>query len=215
MLHDGLQVDLRVLPEESYGAALIYFTGSKDHCVHIRRLAQRMELSLNEYGLFRGTESIAGRTEEEVYRALGLDWIAPELREDRGEIKAAMDHTLPRLIARERSSRRPAFAFHLHRRARIDRRDGACGGCGRPRISRRHRSFAAARDGYRPRSETAARTVARDRGRSVARQGEAVARHRGRHPRRWRARPARRHSRRARIGWSRRCITNSVNHPRR
>ena len=101
VLHDGLQVDLRVLPEESYGAALIYFTGSKDHCVHIRRIAQRMELSLNEYGLFRGTESVAGRTEEEVYRALGLEWIAPELREDRGEIKAAIDHSLPHLITRE------------------------------------------------------------------------------------------------------------------
>ncbi len=100
MLHDGLQVDLRVLPEESYGAALIYFTGSKDHCVHLRRIAQRMELSLNEYGLFRGSDSIAARTEEEVYRALGLDWIAPELREDRGEIKAAMEHTLPHLIER-------------------------------------------------------------------------------------------------------------------
>jgi DNA polymerase (family 10) len=100
VLDDGLQVDLRVLPEESYGAALIYFTGSKDHCVHLRRIAQRMELSLNEYGLFRGLESIAGRTEEEVYRALGLDWIAPELREDRGEIKAARDHTLPHLIMR-------------------------------------------------------------------------------------------------------------------
>jgi DNA polymerase (family X) len=101
VLHDGLQVDLRVLSEDNYGAALIYFTGSKDHCVHIRRIAQRMELSLNEYGLFRGKESVAGRTEEEVYRALGLEWIAPELREDRGEIKAAMDHTLPHLIARE------------------------------------------------------------------------------------------------------------------
>ncbi len=100
ILHDGLQVDLRVLPEESYGAALIYFTGSKDHCVHLRRLAQRRELSLNEYGLFRGMEAIAGRTEEEVYRALGLEWIAPELREDRGEIKAARDHTLPHLIMR-------------------------------------------------------------------------------------------------------------------
>jgi DNA polymerase (family 10) len=100
ILQDGLQVDLRVLPEESYGAALIYFTGSKDHCVHIRRIAQRMELSLNEYGLFRGQESIAGRTEEEVYRALGLAWVAPELREDRGEIRAAMEHRLPHLITR-------------------------------------------------------------------------------------------------------------------
>jgi DNA polymerase (family 10) len=100
VLHNGLQVDLRVLPEDSYGAALIYFTGSKDHCVHIRRIAQRLELSLNEYGLFRGSESIAARTEEEVYRALGLDWIASELREDRGEIKAAMEHSLPHLIER-------------------------------------------------------------------------------------------------------------------
>jgi len=101
ILHDGLQVDLRVLPEESYGAAMVYFTGSKDHCVHLRRRAQRMELSLNEYGLFRGNESIAARTEHEVYRALGMDWIEPELREDRGEIEAAMVHRLPHLIARE------------------------------------------------------------------------------------------------------------------
>lgn len=101
MLHDGLQVDLRVVPAESYGAALVYFTGSKDHCVHIRRIAQRMELSLNEYGLLRGTDSIAGKTEEEVYQALGLEWIAPELREDRGEIKAAADHSLPRLVTRD------------------------------------------------------------------------------------------------------------------
>jgi len=101
ILHDGLQVDLRVLSEESYGAAMVYFTGSKDHCVHIRRIAQRMGLSLNEYGLFRGSESIAARTEEDVYRALGLDWIPPELREDRGEIEAAMEHRLPHLIVRE------------------------------------------------------------------------------------------------------------------
>jgi len=100
VLHDGLQVDLRVLPEESYGAALVYFTGSKDHCVRIRRLAQRLELSLNEYGLFRGNESIAGRTEEDVYRALSMEWIPPELREDRGEVNAAMEGALPHLIER-------------------------------------------------------------------------------------------------------------------
>ncbi|HSR57944.1 MAG TPA: DNA polymerase/3'-5' exonuclease PolX, partial [Candidatus Binataceae bacterium] len=100
-LKDGLQVDLRVVPVESYGAALVYFTGSKDHCVHIRRIAQRMELSLNEYGLYRGKKSIAGKTEEEIYSALGLEWIAPELREDRGEVKAATDHTLPELISRD------------------------------------------------------------------------------------------------------------------
>jgi DNA polymerase (family 10) len=100
-LKDGLQVDLRVVPAESYGAALVYFTGSKDHCVHIRRIAQRMELSLNEYGLYRGKKSIAGKTEEEIYSALGLDWIAPELREDRGEVKAATEHALPELISRD------------------------------------------------------------------------------------------------------------------
>lgn len=100
-LKDGLQVDLRVVPVESYGAALVYFTGSKDHCVHIRRIAQRMELSLNEYGLYRGKKSIAGKTEEEIYSALGLEWIAPELREDRGEVKAATDRTLPELISRD------------------------------------------------------------------------------------------------------------------
>jgi DNA polymerase (family 10) len=100
-LNTGMQVDLRVVPAQSYGAALVYFTGSKDHCVHIRRIAQRMELSLNEYGLYRGKKSIAGKTEEEVYAALGMEWIAPELREDRGEIKAATDRTLPTLVSRD------------------------------------------------------------------------------------------------------------------
>lgn len=101
VLNDGLQVDLRVVPAESYGAALVYFTGSKDHGIHIRRVAQRMGLSLSEYGLLRGKKSIAGRTEEEIYAAIGMDWIAPELREDRGEVKAATEHTLPSLITRE------------------------------------------------------------------------------------------------------------------
>ncbi len=101
VLNVGLQVDLRVVPAQSYGAALVYFTGSKDHGIHIRRIAQRMGLSLSEYGLFRGKRSIAGKTEEEIYSALGMDWIPPELREDRGEVKAAADHALPTLITRE------------------------------------------------------------------------------------------------------------------
>lgn len=101
VLNVGLQVDLRVVPAQSYGAAMVYFTGSKDHGIHIRRIAQRMGLSLSEYGLFRGKKSIAGKTEEEIYSALGMDWIPPELREDRGEVKAATDHALPRLITRE------------------------------------------------------------------------------------------------------------------
>ena len=95
---DGLQVDLRVVPEESFGAALLYFTGSKAHNVALRQLALKKKWKLNEYGLFRGTRRIAGRTEEEIYARLGLAWIPPELREDQGEIAAAASGGLPRLI---------------------------------------------------------------------------------------------------------------------
>jgi DNA polymerase (family 10) len=89
VLQDGLQADLRIVPPESHGAALCYFTGSKAHNIALRKLAQAKGLKLNEYGVFRGKERIAGATEEEVYRALGLRWIPPESREDRGEIEAA------------------------------------------------------------------------------------------------------------------------------
>jgi DNA polymerase (family 10) len=88
-LRNGLNIDLRVVGKKSFGAALNYFTGSKDHNVHLRRLAQEKGLKLNEYGLFRGAKSIAGGTEEEIYKALGLAYIPPELREDQGEIEAA------------------------------------------------------------------------------------------------------------------------------
>jgi DNA polymerase (family 10) len=98
-LKAGLQVDLRVVPEESYGAALAYFTGSKDHNIAVRRLGQAMGLKINEYGVFRGQARIGGRTEEDVYRAVGLPFIPPELRENRGEIEAAAKGALPRLIA--------------------------------------------------------------------------------------------------------------------
>jgi len=97
-LASGIDVDLRVVPEQSWGAALHYFTGSKAHNVKLRRLAQDRDLKLNEYGLFRGDRAIAGRTEEEVYDALGLPFIAPELREDTGEIEAAARGELPVLI---------------------------------------------------------------------------------------------------------------------
>jgi DNA polymerase (family X) len=100
VLKSGLQVDLRVVARDSYGAALVYFTGSKDHGVHIRKIAQRLKLTLNEYGLFRGKKSIAGETEEQVYAKLGLQWIPPELREDRGEVDAAARHAIPRLVER-------------------------------------------------------------------------------------------------------------------
>ena len=97
-LGSGLQVDLRVVPEESFGAALLYFTGSKSHNVTLRQIAIKKELKLNEYGLFRGTRRIAGRTEAEIYERLGLALIPPELREDQGEIEAARAGTLPELI---------------------------------------------------------------------------------------------------------------------
>ncbi|MGH7864593.1 MAG: DNA polymerase/3'-5' exonuclease PolX [Candidatus Binataceae bacterium] len=101
VLTDGLQVDLRVVEPECYGAAILYFTGSKAHGVHLRKIAQSLKLLLNEYGLMRGEEPVAGKTEADVYRALGLAWIAPELREDRGEIEAAAKGRLPRLITRD------------------------------------------------------------------------------------------------------------------
>jgi len=100
VLRNGLQVDFRVVPPESYGAALHYFTGSRDHNIHIRRRAQERGYKLSEYGLFRGGTRVAGRTEQELFAALGLRWISPELREDRGEIEAAEHHALPELIER-------------------------------------------------------------------------------------------------------------------
>ncbi len=104
----GLQVDLRVVPEESYGAALCYFTGSKAHNIVLRKIAIEKGLKLNEYGVFQaagrrgGKEKwIAGRAEEDVYKQLGLLYIEPELREDRGEIEASLKGRLPRLVTLE------------------------------------------------------------------------------------------------------------------
>jgi DNA polymerase (family X) len=98
VLRTGLHVDLRVVPEASYGAALQYFTGSKAHNIAIRSLAVKKGLKINEYGVFRGETAIAGATEEEVYRQVGLPYLVPELRENRGEIEAALKKTLPRLV---------------------------------------------------------------------------------------------------------------------
>jgi DNA polymerase (family 10) len=98
VLKPGIQVDVRIIPKDSYGAALVYFTGSKAHNIAIRRIAQEKGLKINEYGVFKGDRRIAGETEESVYKAIGLPWIAPELREDRGEVEAALAGTLPRLI---------------------------------------------------------------------------------------------------------------------
>ena len=100
-LASGLQVDLRLVPRESFGAALLYFTGSKEHNIELRRIAIDKGWSLNEYGLTQGEKLLAGRTEEDVYAKLGLAWIAPELREARGEIALARDGRLPKLIELE------------------------------------------------------------------------------------------------------------------
>jgi DNA polymerase (family 10) len=97
-LGSGLQVDLRVLAPESFGAGLYYFTGSKAHNVAVRGIARAAGLKINEYGVFRGKKRVAGRTEEEVLAAVGLPWIPPELREDRGEIAAAREGRLPDLV---------------------------------------------------------------------------------------------------------------------
>ncbi|MCL6583579.1 MAG: DNA polymerase/3'-5' exonuclease PolX [bacterium] len=99
LLRSGLQVDLRVVPKESYGAALHYFTGSSTHNIAIRKLGLKAGLKINEYGIFRAEERIGGREEEDVFRSVGLPFIEPELREGRGEIEAAARHMLPRLIS--------------------------------------------------------------------------------------------------------------------
>lgn len=108
VLRSGLQVDLRIVPEKSWGAALVYFTGSKEHNVKLRMRAVERGLKINEYGVFRAGETaetdpddpdwVAGKTEAEVYASVDLPWIAPELREDRGELAAAEAGELPRLI---------------------------------------------------------------------------------------------------------------------
>lgn len=115
-LRSGLQVDLRLVPEEGFGAAMLYFTGSKPHNIALRKIAIDKGWMLNEYGLFDEGARIAGRTEEEVYRKLGMDWIPPELREARDEIERAIAGTLPRLV--ELADLRGDL--HLH----TDRTDG-------------------------------------------------------------------------------------------
>ncbi len=100
ILRNKLQVDLRAVDTSAYGAALHYFTGSKTHNIAIRRLGQKIGLKVNEYGLFRGKERVAGETEESVYAAVGLPYIEPELRENRGEIEAARAGRLPKLVER-------------------------------------------------------------------------------------------------------------------
>ncbi|MFA5784569.1 MAG: DNA polymerase/3'-5' exonuclease PolX, partial [Phycisphaerae bacterium] len=101
LLGSDLQVDVRVVPQVSFGAAMVYFTGSKEHCIALRKIGQSKKLKVNEYGVYKGKRRVAGRTEQEVYKKLGLEYIEPELRENRGEIEAAKENNLPKLIKRE------------------------------------------------------------------------------------------------------------------
>ncbi|MEK7211818.1 MAG: DNA polymerase/3'-5' exonuclease PolX [Patescibacteria group bacterium] len=95
----GIDADLRVVPDESFGAATQYFTGDKQHNVHVRTIAIKKGYKLNEYGLFRGKKNIARKTEEEIYKKLGMDLMPPEIRTDTGEVEAALAHKLPNLIS--------------------------------------------------------------------------------------------------------------------
>ena len=94
----GTQLDLRVVGKDSFGAALQYFTGSKSHNIRLREIAKREHLKINEYGIFSAEKKIGGKREKDIYTTLHMDWIPPELREDRGEIEAALNHTLPSLL---------------------------------------------------------------------------------------------------------------------
>lgn len=97
-MREGFDMDIRVLRLESYGAALQYFTGSKEHNIALRRIAVEKGLKLSEYGLFRGSKMIAGKSEEDIYKALGMQWMPPELRENQGEIEASLEGKLPKII---------------------------------------------------------------------------------------------------------------------
>jgi len=138
-LRNGLQVDLRVVPEASFGAALCYFTGSKAHNIALRHIAVDHGWELNEYGLFKGTRRLASRSEAEVYQHLGLPLIPPELREDQGEIDAARTGTLPHLVALS-DTRRPACPHQRDGWPRQPDRDGAGSAGERLWLSRDHRS---------------------------------------------------------------------------
>ncbi len=110
IVEEGLQIDLRVVDEDSYGAALQYFTGSKAHNIRLRGIARSKGIKINEYGVFKGEKKIGGKEEKDVYQALGMAWIEPELREDRGEIEVSQQKRLPRLVEEKEMK----GDFHVH-----------------------------------------------------------------------------------------------------
>ncbi len=133
VLRSDLQVDVRVVPSESYGAALHYFTGSKAHNIAVRKIGVGKKLKINEYGIFKGDKRVGGKTEQDVFKAVGLSFIAPELREDRGEIDAAAKKRLPNLLEKEELK----GDLHMH----TDETDG--------RTTMEHMLDAAKKMGYR------------------------------------------------------------------
>jgi len=107
---NSLQIDLRVVEPDCYGAALQYFTGSKDHNIKLRTIAKEKGLKISEYGVFKNDKKIAGKTEKDVYQTLGMPWIPPEIREDRGEIESALNGSLPELV----EDKEVLGDFHVH-----------------------------------------------------------------------------------------------------
>ena len=137
-LKNEMQVDVRMLDRSAYGAALQYFTGSKEHNVALRDRAKRQGWKLNEYGLFQGEKVLASRTEEEIYAKFGLPWIPPELRENLGEIEAAEEGKLPKLV--ELGDIRGDLQMHTTlRRPRQYRRNGGGGKATRLPVHSHHR----------------------------------------------------------------------------
>jgi len=100
-MKEEFDMDIRVVSKKSYGSALQYFTGSKEHNIVLRKIAIDKRLKLSEYGLFKGAKMIAGKNEKEIYEKLGMDWMPPEMRENQGEIEAALKHQLPKIIGYE------------------------------------------------------------------------------------------------------------------
>jgi DNA polymerase (family 10) len=98
LLKNGFQIDLRVMPKESYGAALYYFTGSKSHNIAVRKIALKHKLKINEYGIFKGKRQVGGKSEHDIFSLLNMQYVEPELRENNGEIEAALENRLPKLV---------------------------------------------------------------------------------------------------------------------
>ncbi len=200
-LRSGMQVDLRVVPAESFGAALQYFTGSKAHNVIVRGLAKDRGLKINEYGVFRGEEQVAGRTEEEVYAALDLPCFPPEMREARQEFDWAAAGKLPRLIELDDI----CGDLHMHStwtdgQASIEEMALAAKARGLE-IHCHDRPFQARDDGQRPGRKAAPQAMGGDRqSQRAAPRHHGAQGSRGRYPRARRAGPQRRRAQGRRLG---------------